>query len=550
MSEELVNALHAAGSLVAAAEMLFRNPRDFKKPLVLESQQVTVYNLFQFGYDISLFNKPPAFPDGTFYSPRFFCLPWRRRFGKSSTAGTLGSVVALTAKPPCLVGLYGPHDDSSKLLLDRCLGFIQHSPANLMRYIDKKHLSKYAILFDEIGNGLRAFNSSEKEIRGWDVDYAIIDEMDQFQNPSVIEGAIIPSTSDKVLEGRGKIFGLSTPNKMNKKSLFKQWMNRAIDEMALYCTNCDSSYYTSDFFSDELGRKHFSPFKPVPHVKCRSCGSYDHWQYIFKDYAVIHADPFTSSPRFTRESIQREIDQAFDKKLAEQEYLGLFVLDGGNIFDMESLEKLVNKTLINHYKPLPRQNSKYRVTGIDLGRLQDNSVFCTVEQDKTTGKIQLLSMESIHASKNVSWDQIKEKAVAHIRMMVPELLVPDATGVGDPIIGDLHKTLFTNHRGPMTTMLNNKSGRLGFVFDYQSKLDIVKNMEMAINGGYIEFPPMREREISELFSELVDFDYDFTDNNRIVYSATEGHDDRVMALALALWGLRNKRMPLMNTRCV
>ena len=96
----------------------------------------------------------------------------------------------------------------------------------------------------------------------------------------------------------------------------------------------------------------------------------------------------------------------------------------------------------------------------------------------------------------------------------------------------------------------NKSNRLGFIAEKTSKRSMVENLEMYIVQGVLHVPPQHEREITELFDELIDFGYETTEAGNIVYAAQTGHDDRVSSLALALWGQKDKRYPKVDTICV
>jgi hypothetical protein len=122
------------------------------------------------------------------------------------------------------------------------------------------------------------------------------------------------------------------------------------------------------------------------------------------------------------------------------------------------------------------------------------------------------------------------------------MFVIDATSMGDPVIESIGNKI-RNRRDISCHLFSNKPGRVGFVFDKKSKFDLVTNLELCIKNKSIRFPSPSERGIEELFDELIDFGYDFTESSNIVFNATTGHDDRVMALGLAAWGMKQRRYP-------
>jgi hypothetical protein len=72
-----------------------------------------------------------------------------------------------------------------------------------------------------------------------------------------------------------------------------------------------------------------------------------------------------------------------------------------------------------------------------------------------------------------------------------------------------------------------------FKFSNQSKKALVEKLTVVIEQHLISYP-----RIEELITELQSFTYEVTDFGNIRYTAPEGlHDDCVMSLGLAVWGL-------------
>jgi hypothetical protein len=129
----------------------------------------------EFGYNIEKFPSPPVYPDGKIYKSRFNCLPWERKSGKTMTCGLLPATQCIAYPGIIHNGCYGPNEEAAKRLVDMAKTYIMKSPANLMRFINKRTLSTHLIEFLDTNNKMGAFNHSEKEIRGPDIDYAFID---------------------------------------------------------------------------------------------------------------------------------------------------------------------------------------------------------------------------------------------------------------------------------------------------------------------------------------------------------------------------------------
>jgi len=493
-----------------------------------------------------------VYPDGKVYRNRFICLPWPRKTGKTMTCALLPASMLIAYPAPIWIGCYGPNDDAAMRLVAMAKSFINGSPAKLKRFINQKTLSNHVIEFSESGNKMEAFNSSEKEIRGPDIDFAFIDETDQFEKARLIEGAIVPATRNKYRPevGHGIIFALSTPNMENKNSTFRKWVNRAIEEMALYCRSCRSSFRIEEFETETLTRRQFTPFSPLPATcrPCPNCGKSD-WDYIFKYYAVI---PPSKISLYSDEQVKIELEQAGNSKLAEQEYLGVFHADSGGIFTEDMLAQLVDRGLYNVFNPPERswQDDIYRVSAMDIGLLRDNTVFCTVDQDNRTGEKRLLNMEVLEAGHGLNWDRVEKDTLAYIAKFQPDMFVPDATGSGDPFCERIARAI-ADDRKMSTTIWSNKDNHFGFVFDKRSKKELVDNLELVVKTKGLKIPPFFERGVREMVNEIIDFGYEFTDKNNIVFNGIEGHDDRVMALGLALIGIKNRRFPRgMGLKCV
>lgn len=211
---------------------------------------------------------------------------------------------------------------------------------------------------------------------------------------------------------------------------------------------------------------------------------------------------------------QDEIDQAkkdMSERLFRQEFLAEFLDDETGVF------KRVRSCIVGEF--LSPIVGRFYVIGVDLAKSEDFTVL-TVIDSKTR--------EVVHISRfqDIEWRQQKLMIQRLAAQYNNAQCVVDASGVGDPIVEDLKNagiSLYYDKDQP------------GFKFTNESKNRLIEQLAIAIEQRQITFP---NHEI--LINELFNYEYSITDNGRIKYSAPPGkHDDCVISLALAVWGIRS-----------
>jgi len=190
-----------------------------------------------------------------------------------------------------------------------------------------------------------------------------------------------------------------------------------------------------------------------------------------------------------------------------QEFLGAFIEDIGGVF--RDVRECVGGKLEEPDK------AKHYTIGVDLAKYQDYTVIVVL--DKTTNHV--VYFDRFH---KLDWNFQKNKIVTIIRKYNNAQCIIDATGIGDPIYDDLN--------------------RLGLnIVPYKisgtSKRPLIENLSINIQEKNITYP-----EIPELINELNIFAYKTNQTTgHTSYSAPEGyHDDIVIALALACWGIKSE----------
>lgn len=205
-----------------------------------------------------------------------------------------------------------------------------------------------------------------------------------------------------------------------------------------------------------------------------------------------------------------EIKKVTADLLFRQEYMAEFLDEAGTVF--KDLERNIGGNLQD---AIPGRS--YTI-GVDLGQMDDYTVITVV--DRYTQCV-------VHFDRfrNLDYPMQKEHIIAKARRYNNARVVIDASGVGKPIYQDLGISgIFVED----------------FIFSGQSKTELIGNLMVMINEGYVKFP-----NIPVLIDELKAFEYQYINEKTgerlqsTRYSAPKGmHDDCVMSLALACWGLR------------
>jgi hypothetical protein len=124
----------------------------------------------------------------------------------------------------------------------------------------------------------------------------------------------------------------------------------------------------------------------------------------------------------------------------------------------------------------------------------------------------------------VDWNLQKAKIEAMARRYHDALVWPDATGVGDPVVEDLKS------RGVRIGGENQE----GFKFTETSRQNLLNNLAILLEQDKVKIP-----NDPGLIAELESFQYTMGDTGKVKVKVPEGlPDDRVMSLALSVWGVR------------
>jgi hypothetical protein len=207
--------------------------------------------------------------------------------------------------------------------------------------------------------------------------------------------------------------------------------------------------------------------------------------------------------------VKREEVEAAQRDLPPHVFKELYLAepgdDGGCPFSIDAIAKCIAEP----------SRKAVAVWGVDLAKSQDWTVACGLDED---GKVAALERWQ------GQWADTKER-LKRIIGDTPALI--DSTGVGDPIVEDLQRTM------PCVE---------GFKFTAGSKQQLMEGLASAIHEGRIGFPD------GWLRAELETFGYEHT-RTGVRYEAPAGlHDDGVCALALAVRHLSFARSSTLDIR--
>lgn len=222
--------------------------------------------------------------------------------------------------------------------------------------------------------------------------------------------------------------------------------------------------------------------------------------------------PSLASPYFPKDewdAAKRELPE----DVFRQEYMAEFLEDGAGVF------RGVDGCLMEGGGRKEEGGVKGRfrrvAVGCDIAKHTDWTVLIAVDMD--TGEC--LAMDRFN---NLDWPFQKDRIRDFVRKW-DALLVMDATGVGDPIYDDLCEDAALRDVLPVR-------------FTPKTKTALVHGLMVAIEQKKVRWP--KEWEI--LTAELKRYEYSMTAYGNVQYSAPSGyHDDCVMALALAVYGMEH-----------
>lgn len=219
---------------------------------------------------------------------------------------------------------------------------------------------------------------------------------------------------------------------------------------------------------------------------------------------------------FTEDEL-KEIRANTPQAVFEQEYECAFLEGASQFF------KRVRQCLYPKETFLP-EKGEFQL-GVDLAKYNDWTVL-------TPFNLNHFIVYPQERFNQVDYNLQKARIEAVARRFSDALIWIDATGLGDPITDDLRA------RG-----LNIGNEGNGYKFTEVSRMNLLNNLAILLEQGKIKIP-----DDEGLVAELESFQYLLGDGGKVRVKAPENmHDDRVMSLALAVWGAREPVKPDLYT---
>lgn len=234
----------------------------------------------------------------------------------------------------------------------------------------------------------------------------------------------------------------------------------------------------------------------------------------YADYMYSHMRT-SDNPRLP--NIDREMELArMEMPLNQymQEHEAEFIDGSGTVFrGVRDVLYETNFTSFPWHAEEYNQDHVYQ-GGTDLARLHDFTVQTII--DKSLERFKVTSIDRFN---EVDWKLQKPRLSLHSEKYRNPIIHLELNNIGDTIISDMPG----NYQGFKTT-----GGATG------SKQDIINNLAILIEQRKIMIP-----NIPVLVDELEAYTYEITSSGNVKYMGRQGHhDDMVMSLAIACYGLK------------
>jgi len=223
----------------------------------------------------------------------------------------------------------------------------------------------------------------------------------------------------------------------------------------------------------------------------------------YKDWEFFNFSSY-DNPYIPDKSI-KELEDDMPEHVLKQEIYAEFLEDSAAVF------RNLNACMYPASERSEPVSGKVYYAGVDLAKHVDFTVLTILDND---GK-----QVYFNRFKMLDWPYQKRLIVEAVRKY-EAYLVLDATGVGDAIYDDL---------------VDEGLDIEGYKFTNESKKQLVQRLMLSIEQAKIQ---ILDEQVQT--NELRIFGYEISPSGVLRYSAPEGHhDDCVIALALANWGLEN-----------
>lgn len=213
--------------------------------------------------------------------------------------------------------------------------------------------------------------------------------------------------------------------------------------------------------------------------------------------------PSSANPNPNIQRASRLAQERVSERIFQQEWLALFVEDGGGVF------RHVRRAATAEAQAVPWPTHGY-VIGVDWGKLQDFTVFTVI--DMTTHEV-----VAVERFNQIDYAAQTERLWSLYRVFRPITVIAERNSMGEPIIESLQ-------RGGMRVT--------PFTTTNASKAMLIEALSLAF-----ERQSLRILNDATLVGELEAYEAERLPGGLLRYGAPSGmHDDCVVSLGLAWWG--------------
>jgi hypothetical protein len=226
---------------------------------------------------------------------------------------------------------------------------------------------------------------------------------------------------------------------------------------------------------------------------------------LYPDFAAWKM-PTTANPFISASEVEAA-RYSLPERVFQQEYLAEFLEESGGVF--RCVGDAIDKGRKENDEPEPGRTYSL---GVDLARVEDFTVLCVLDDQRR---------QVYHERFNqISWER-QIATVVRVAKRYGAQVWLDSTGVGDPIFEALRKEQLRVN---------------GYLFTNNSKEALIDALALTLENHEI-----RLMDHAAQTSELSAYQYELTPSRNVRMNAPEGmHDDCVIALALANWGLKKR----------
>lgn len=539
LSQDTINKLKKSMfRAVDLIEMFFPDPNDYSKKIKLDKFQKDFVDTIQFGYPLSRFRYGEIVNP-----PKGVITIWKRQVGKSTCCGYTSAAMMILGphsigRPPTRVGIVAASEEESKRLMEKVKVCFMESEFN--EFITGK------IKVDKItlknGSYCQSHTCSHQSIRGPSYHYMFIDESAHMEDESIIFSAAIPT----VTHGERWV-AITTPDG-NRGKLIDYYI-KGVETRPVICTRCGAKYEQKYFVGVKFPEKN-EIWKMPKLPPCRACGG-SSYKYGVGIWATPWYNPWESE-LIPKQELINTLDSHGWSPWARQEFLGEIIDEASMVILEDWIIKCTNDRLRNVMKRNPEFSY---VLGVDYGRLHDASCFAVTHLDPKSKRIVLDYMRTVSGEYDyeTDYDMIRDHLMEIVKYYRPTWIVPDSTGLGYSQVEMLKKDIM--REGLWCKIYTNIKGskdkpRLGYTIQKSTKPELIGNLitKLSSNPPKLELPPRTEPEINELVKEMLRFECEIMEGGYIKYGTQRYHDDRVIALALALVPYSDKIVPIAKPR--